>query len=37
MRVDAEKTASLASNGDNRMTRVGKVIRKIRVDEIPQF
>ncbi|HEX3086145.1 MAG TPA: sugar transferase, partial [Pyrinomonadaceae bacterium] len=26
-----------ASNGDNRMTRVGRIIRKIRVDEIPQF
>ena len=26
-----------ASTGDNRMTRVGKIIRKIRVDEIPQF
>src|SRR5438270_11675126 len=38
MRVDAEKNGPVwASNGDNRMTRVGKVIRKIRVDEIPQF
>jgi len=38
MRVDAEKDGPVwASNGDNRMTRVGKVIRKIRVDEIPQF
>jgi len=38
MRVDAEKNGPVwASNGDNRMTRVGRVIRKIRVDEIPQF
>jgi len=38
MRVDAEKDGPVwASNGDNRMTRVGKIIRKIRVDEIPQF
>ena len=38
MRVDAEKDGPVwASNGDDRMTRVGKVIRKIRVDEIPQF
>src|SRR5689334_4366034 len=26
-----------SSNGNNRTTRVGRVIRKIRVDEIPQF
>jgi sugar transferase (PEP-CTERM system associated) len=38
MRVDAEKDGPVwASNGDNRMTRVGRIIRKIRVDEIPQF
>ena len=38
MRVDAEKDGPVwASSGDNRMTRVGRVIRKIRVDEIPQF
>jgi sugar transferase (PEP-CTERM system associated) len=38
MRTDAEKDGPVwASNGDNRMTRVGRVIRKIRVDEIPQF
>lgn len=38
MRVDAEKNGPVwASTGDNRMTRVGKIIRKIRVDEIPQF
>ena len=38
MRVDAEKDGPVwASNTDNRMTRVGRIIRKIRVDEIPQF
>jgi sugar transferase (PEP-CTERM system associated) len=38
MRVDAEKDGPVwASNSDNRMTRVGRIIRKIRVDEIPQF
>jgi len=38
MRTDAEKDGPVwASTGDDRMTRVGKIIRKIRVDEIPQF
>jgi sugar transferase (PEP-CTERM system associated) len=38
MRTDAEKDGPVwASAGDNRMTRVGRIIRKIRVDEIPQF
>ena len=38
MRLDAEKNGPVwASNGDDRMTRVGRIIRKIRVDEIPQF
>jgi sugar transferase (PEP-CTERM system associated) len=38
MRIDAEKDGPVwASNSDNRMTRVGRIIRKIRVDEIPQF
>jgi sugar transferase (PEP-CTERM system associated) len=38
MRVDAEKDGPVwASTSDNRMTRVGRIIRKIRVDEIPQF
>jgi sugar transferase (PEP-CTERM system associated) len=38
MRVDAEKSGPVwASKGDDRTTRVGRVIRKIRVDEIPQF
>jgi lipopolysaccharide/colanic/teichoic acid biosynthesis glycosyltransferase len=38
MRVDAEQDGPVwASKGDERMTRVGRIIRKIRVDEIPQF
>ncbi|HEX5884897.1 MAG TPA: TIGR03013 family XrtA/PEP-CTERM system glycosyltransferase [Pyrinomonadaceae bacterium] len=38
MRVDAEQSGPVwASKGDTRTTRVGRVIRKIRVDEIPQF
>jgi len=38
MRVDAEKDGPVwARNEDERMTRVGRVIRKTRVDEIPQF
>ena len=38
MRVDAEDAGPVwASKKDTRTTRVGRVIRKIRVDEIPQF
>jgi sugar transferase (PEP-CTERM system associated) len=38
MRVDAEKDGPVwAKTADERMTRVGGIIRKIRVDEIPQF
>ena len=38
MRVDAEQDGPVwASKGDARTTRVGRVIRKIRIDEIPQF
>jgi sugar transferase (PEP-CTERM system associated) len=38
MRVDAELDGPVwASKGDSRTTRVGRIIRKIRVDEIPQF
>src|SRR5438034_2288958 len=37
MRVDAEKDGPVsAQTDDQRMTRVGRIIRKIRVDEIPQ-
>ena len=37
MRVDAEKdgVARLASQGDDRITPVGKVIRSLRIDELP--
>ena len=38
MRVDAEADGPVwASKGDDRTTRVGRVIRKVRIDEIPQF
>jgi exopolysaccharide biosynthesis polyprenyl glycosylphosphotransferase len=38
MKVDAEQDGPVwARKGDDRTTRVGKIIRKIRVDEIPQF
>lgn len=39
MRVDAEKdgVARLASKEDSRITPVGKFIRKVRIDELPQL
>ena len=38
MRFDAEKHgAQLAQQNDARITRVGKFIRKTRIDELPQF
>jgi len=38
MRVDAEKAGPVwASKDDDRTTRVGRIIRKLRIDEIPQF
>jgi sugar transferase (PEP-CTERM system associated) len=38
MRVDAEQAGPVwASKGDARTTRVGRIIRKVRIDEIPQF
>jgi len=38
MRVDAEKAGPVwASKDDDRTTRVGRLIRKVRIDEIPQF
>ncbi len=38
MKVDAEKSGPVwASKGDDRTTRVGRIIRKVRIDEIPQF
>ena len=39
MRIDAEKagTPMWAKDGDDRITRVGRVIRKTRLDELPQI
>jgi len=38
MRLDAEKNgAQFASQTDDRVTRVGKFIRKVRIDELPQL
>ena len=39
MRTDAEKDGKprWASVGDNRVTRVGRLIRKLRIDELPQL
>lgn len=39
MRVDAEKGAQAvwAQVGDQRVTRVGKIIRRLRIDELPQI
>jgi sugar transferase (PEP-CTERM system associated) len=39
MRTDAEKdgVARWASAGDDRVTRVGRVIRRLRLDELPQL
>ncbi|RMF19229.1 MAG: TIGR03013 family PEP-CTERM/XrtA system glycosyltransferase [Gammaproteobacteria bacterium] len=38
MRIDAEKSgAQWATKNDNRVTRVGAFIRKVRIDELPQI
>jgi sugar transferase (PEP-CTERM system associated) len=38
MRVDAEKNGAVwATDNDSRVTRVGTVIRKLRIDELPQI
>jgi sugar transferase (PEP-CTERM system associated) len=38
MRTDAEKAGPVwATEEDDRTTRVGRIIRKLRIDEIPQF
>ena len=39
MRVDAEKNsgAVLAKENDDRITKVGRFIRKVRLDELPQL
>jgi sugar transferase (PEP-CTERM system associated) len=38
MRTDAEKDGAVwATKGDSRVTRVGRFIRKVRIDELPQL
>jgi sugar transferase (PEP-CTERM system associated) len=38
MRADAEKAGPVwAARDDDRTTRIGRIIRKLRIDEIPQF
>ncbi|MFT0545078.1 exopolysaccharide biosynthesis polyprenyl glycosylphosphotransferase [Allopusillimonas ginsengisoli] len=37
MRFDVEQTEQFAGEGDPRITRAGRVIRKLRIDELPQF
>lgn len=38
MIVDADKKRKrLASEGDDRITKVGNILRKLRIDELPQF
>jgi sugar transferase (PEP-CTERM system associated) len=38
MRTDAEKNGAVwACQNDPRVTRVGRIIRKLRIDELPQF
>ncbi len=38
MIVDADKNNKrLASQGDSRITKVGNILRKLRIDELPQF
>ena len=38
MRTDAEKNGAVwAAKDDPRVTRVGRIIRKLRIDELPQF
>ena len=36
-RIRRKAGAQFAQDGDMRVTRVGKVIRKLRIDELPQF
>jgi len=38
MRADAERSGPVwAGESDSRVTRVGRIIRKLRIDELPQF
>lgn len=35
--VEDERSAAMTADGDKRITRVGKVLRKLRIDELPQI
>jgi lipopolysaccharide/colanic/teichoic acid biosynthesis glycosyltransferase len=35
--VDDERSAAMTRDGDDRITRVGAVLRKLRIDELPQM
>lgn len=37
MRVDGSQAQRFADKEDDRVTRVGRIIRKLRIDELPQF
>lgn len=37
MKVDSEKDGVYESKNDKRVTRIGRIIRKLSIDELPQF
>lgn len=37
MRLASEQFSAITVTGDNRVTRVGKILRKCKLDELPQF
>lgn len=37
MRADPDDVARFAAEGDDRLTRVGRLLRRIRIDELPQL
>ena len=37
MKVGADKSGLLTTKNDNRVTKIGKVLRKLRMDELPQI